>query len=249
MLNVSFLKIFCQKFHFINDLFSLIIFFEKLGDFHCASLHRTSLKPNVVRSAATSPIPEILRNTPPPIISVTAEDINRPISPASSLIKKPKDIQKQHVRFLDDQKNYDKDENNNRRLKQPSIQEADEEQQSQEDNVQAEKSKESSKNNLLNKKNEDANDNQEENLHERYLLLIDQLNEENDQHLSIKDIGIILEKMSSSIVDVDKLEKEKENDKANNWLIKATVRGDFVREIGVIYQNHYYSITEHPAYF
>ena len=55
--------------------------------------------------------------------------------------------------------------------------------------------------------------------------------------------------MSSKIVDVDRLEKEKDNDKAHNWLIKATVRGDFVREIGVIYNNIYYGIVEHPSYF
>lgn len=197
----------------------------------------------VVRSAATSPIPEILRNTPPPIISVTTEDVNtsvanRPISPASSLIKKPKDIQKQHVRFVDDHK-YEKDENNNRRLKQSSIPEADEDQASQEDEKD-EKNKE---------KKGDDDENQEENLHERYLLLVDQLGEENGSPLSIKDIGIILDKLSSKIVDVDRLEKEKENDKAHNWLIKATVRGDFVREIGVIYNDMYYGVVEHPSYF
>ena len=202
----------------------------------------------VVRSAATSPIPEILRNTPPPIISVTNEDLNsnvanRPISPASSLIKKPKDIQKQHVRFVDDHK-YEKDENNNRRLKQSSIPEADEDQTSQED----EKDEKDEKNKEAGKKGEE-DENQEENLHERYLLLVDQLGEESGSALSIKDIGIILDKMSSKIVDVDRLEKEKENDKAHNWLIKATVRGDFVREIGIIYNGIYYGIVEHPSYF
>lgn len=167
---------------------------------------------------------------------------NRPISPASSLIKKPKDIQKQHVRFVDDHKyTYEKDENNNRRLKQSSIPEADEDQTSQEDE-RDEKNKEGGK------KSEEE-ENQEENLHERYLLLVDQLGEESGSPLSIKDIGVILEKMSSKIVDVDRLEKEKENDKAHNWLIKATVRGDFVREIGVIYNSIYYGIVEHPSYF
>lgn len=167
---------------------------------------------------------------------MTTEE-NRPISPASSLIKKPKDIQKQHVRFVDDHK-YERDENNNRRLKQSSIPEADEEN-SQDENDKNVKNKELDKEST---KKEDANqdENPEENLHERYLLLIDQLGEENGSHLSIKDIGIILDKMSSKIVDVDKLEKEKENDKANNWLIKATVKGDFVREIGIIYNGCYY---------
>lgn len=169
--------------------------------------------------------------------------MNRPISPATSLIKKPKDIQKQHVRFVDDHK-YEKDENNNRRLKQPSIQEADEEQSQADENDKNERNKEMNKDSS--KKNEDD---QEENLHERYLLLIDQLGEENGSHLSIKDIGIILDKMSSKIVDVDKLEKEKENDKAHNWLIKATVKGDFEREIGIIYNGIYYGIIEKKVNF
>ncbi|XP_071034029.1 uncharacterized protein [Parasteatoda tepidariorum] len=91
--------------------------------------------------------------------------------------------------------------------------------------------------------------NEEEQLSERYLLLVDQLSLEQNRHLGVKDIGIILERLSSKIVDVDRLERERESTDVHNWTIKATIRGEVLREIGVIYNGQYYGIMEHPGYF
>lgn len=88
----------------------------------------------------------------------------------------------------------------------------------------------------------------DEQLCERYLLLVDQLSAEQQRHLNIKDIGSILERLSTKVVDVEKLEREKETEDCYNWVIKGTVKGD-LREIGVIYNGQYYGITEHPGYF
>lgn len=83
---------------------------------------------------------------------------------------------------------------------------------------------------------------------EKFLLLIDQLSVEQKRHLTIKDIGIILERLSSKIVDVERLDRESESDDCYNWTIKATIRGDVLRELGVIYNGNYYAISEHPGY-
>lgn len=83
---------------------------------------------------------------------------------------------------------------------------------------------------------------------EKFLLLIDQLSVDQKRHLSIKDIGIILERLSSKILDVERLDRESESDDCYNWTIKATIRGDVLRELGVIYNGNYYAISEHPGY-
>ena len=77
---------------------------------------------------------------------------------------------------------------------------------------------------------------------------MDQLSVDQKHHLSIKDIGIILDRLSSKIVDVEKLDREKEDSDIYNWTIKATIRGEVMRELGVIYNSNYYSISEHPSY-
>ena len=82
----------------------------------------------------------------------------------------------------------------------------------------------------------------------KFLLLVDQLSLDQKHHLSIKDIGIILDRLSSKILDVEKLDREKEESDVYNWTIKATIRGEVMRELGVIYNSNYYSISEHPAY-
>ncbi|KAJ6641410.1 Cell death activator CIDE-3, partial [Pseudolycoriella hygida] len=82
---------------------------------------------------------------------------------------------------------------------------------------------------------------------EKFLLLIDQLSVDQKKHLSIKDIGIILERLSSKILDVERLDRESESDDCYNWTIKATIRGDALRELGVIYNGNYYAISEHPV--
>ncbi|KAH1003013.1 hypothetical protein HUJ05_010965 [Dendroctonus ponderosae] len=56
---------------------------------------------------------------------------------------------------------------------------------------------------------------------EKFLLLIDQLSVDQKRHLSIKDIGIILERLSSKILDVERLDRESESDDCYNWTIKA----------------------------
>ncbi|XP_054165415.1 uncharacterized protein LOC128962985 [Oppia nitens] len=90
---------------------------------------------------------------------------------------------------------------------------------------------------------------EDEQVCERYLLLVDQLSMEHKKHLNIKDIGVILERLSSKIIDIDKLEREKESQDTHNWVIKATIRGEVLREVGIIYNGHYYCIAEHPGYF
>ena len=79
-------------------------------------------------------------------------------------------------------------------------------------------------------------------------MLVDQLSVDQKHHLTIKDIGIILDRLSSKILDVEKLDREKEDSDIYNWTIKATIRGDVMRELGVIYNSNYYSISEHPSY-
>ncbi|XP_037076338.1 uncharacterized protein LOC119097399 [Pollicipes pollicipes] len=88
----------------------------------------------------------------------------------------------------------------------------------------------------------------EEGVTEKLLLLVDQLSVERMRYLSIKDIGIILERLSSKILDVERMEREKDGDDCHNWTLKATIRGDVLRDIGVVYHGHYYSIGEHPRY-
>lgn len=84
---------------------------------------------------------------------------------------------------------------------------------------------------------------------EKFLLLIDQPSAEQKtkRHLSIKDIGIILDRLSSKIIDVERLDRDVE-DECFNWTIKAVIRGDSLRELGVLYGGHYYTICEHPSY-
>ena len=86
----------------------------------------------------------------------------------------------------------------------------------------------------------------EEGVSEKLLLLVDQLSVERMRYLSIKDIGVILERLSSKILDVERMEREIEGDDCRTWTLKATIRGDVLRDIGVVYHGHYYSIGEHP---
>lgn len=83
---------------------------------------------------------------------------------------------------------------------------------------------------------------------EKFLLLIDQLTGKQDKHLTVKDIGIILERLNSKIVDVERLDRDYEATDCYNWTIKATIRGDVLQELGIIYNGNYYGISEHPGY-
>ncbi|XP_046390610.1 uncharacterized protein LOC124159104 [Ischnura elegans] len=90
---------------------------------------------------------------------------------------------------------------------------------------------------------------------EKFLLLVDQPpSMDARRHLTIKDIGVILERLRSKIVDVERLERDSDagagpgSDDCHNWTIKATIRGETLRELGVIYNGNYYAISEHPGY-
>ncbi|CAL4112272.1 unnamed protein product, partial [Meganyctiphanes norvegica] len=96
---------------------------------------------------------------------------------------------------------------------------------------------------------ENTTNDEEAHTTQKFLLLTDQLSVDTKKHLTIKDIGVILDRLSSKIIDVEKLDRESDEiEDSYNWTIKATIRGDSLRELGVVYGGHYYSISEHPAY-
>ncbi|XP_050528352.1 uncharacterized protein LOC126898399 isoform X2 [Daktulosphaira vitifoliae] len=104
------------------------------------------------------------------------------------------------------------------------------------------------------------------NMAEKYLLLVDRpcTTSHGDitvpPRLTVKDVGLILERLRSKIPDVRSVEREVEpgdQDECNddrdtccyNWTIRATVRGrGGFRELGVIYDGGYYAVSEHPGY-
>ena len=94
----------------------------------------------------------------------------------------------------------------------------------------------------------ETDNNDETGTTDKFLLLVDQLSLEQPHHLSIKDIGIILDRLSSKIIDVGMLERQIEATDTHNWTIKATIRGEVMRELGVIYNSNYYAISEHPSF-
>lgn len=94
----------------------------------------------------------------------------------------------------------------------------------------------------------ETDNNDETGTTDKFLLLVDQLSLEQPQHLSIKDIGIILDRLNSKIIDVAMLERQIEASDTHNWTIKATIRGEVMRELGVIYNSNYYAISEHPSF-
>lgn len=63
----------------------------------------------------------------------------------------------------------------------------------------------------------------------KFLLLTDS----QKRHLTIKDIGIILERFSSKIVDVERLARETEAEDSYLWTIKATIKGKYFNSLGV----------------
>jgi hypothetical protein len=94
----------------------------------------------------------------------------------------------------------------------------------------------------------ETDNNDETGTTDKFLLLVDQLSLEQPHHLSIKDIGIILDRLNSKIIDIGMLERQIEASDTHNWTIKATIRGDVMRELGVIYNSNYYAISEHPSF-
>ena len=68
-------------------------------------------------------------------------------------------------------------------------------------------------------------------------------------HPLLSTAGIILERLNSKIIDVERLDRNIErSDDTHNWTIKATIRGEVMRELGVLYNSNYYAISEHPGY-
>ena len=88
----------------------------------------------------------------------------------------------------------------------------------------------------------------------KFLLLVDQLSVDQKHHLSIKDIGIILDRLSSKILDVEKLDREKEDSEVYNWTIKATIRGEVMRglytygHMGYVQESLYFEVNSVSVY-
>lgn len=213
-------------------------------DFHCCALHEEGRQIAVHKSVATSPIQECHHHgpsAPPPPLSTTQP-------PASSMSDGTRRApSKGHVRFLD---------TNNRSppllpppLLSPKASAVTDLQQQQVRksssplHQQSLRSDESSESETENTVIED-----ESMTSEKFLLLIDQLTGKQDKHLTVKDIGIILERLNSKIVDVERLDRDYDATDCYNWTIKATIRGDVLQELGIIYNGNYYGISEHPGY-
>ncbi|XP_065564867.1 uncharacterized protein LOC136030116 isoform X2 [Artemia franciscana] len=81
---------------------------------------------------------------------------------------------------------------------------------------------------------------------DKVLTLIDQLSLDQQKYLSVLDIGIILNRLRAKIIDVRKLEREPEGAGCFRWTISATIRGGFLRDLGVLYNGNFYTITEQP---
>lgn len=91
---------------------------------------------------------------------------------------------------------------------------------------------------------DDECDNEVSKTTNKFLLLIDQLSTDQRKHLTILDLGVILERLKAKIVDVERLEREREGPSCFRWIIKATIRGEVLRDLGVLYNGNYYSISE-----
>lgn len=81
---------------------------------------------------------------------------------------------------------------------------------------------------------------------EKLLLLTDQLCNDKHKHLTIFDLGVILDRLKTKIIDVHRLQREREDLRCFRWTINATIRGEVLRDLGVLYNGNYYSISESP---
>lgn len=236
-------------------------------DFHCSSLHRDGGSIKVSKSVGTSPILDLNRIISPIVTTIntttiattmttstatspfdhkglsTAQFDDANIVAQSSCMK----AKKGHVRFKDTDKNIDSNihsftnDANKRNISLMGLLNG--------HIVNEHSSSCSSDSETETTTTTERDDDDDEQFCERYLMLVDQLSANHKKHLSIKDIGIILERLKSKIIDIDKLERDKENIDCYNWLIKAIIKGDMLREIGVVYKGQYYSLMEHPGYF
>uniref|UniRef100_A0ABD2WXB1 CIDE-N domain-containing protein n=1 Tax=Trichogramma kaykai TaxID=54128 RepID=A0ABD2WXB1_9HYME len=193
-------------------------------DFHCCALHEEGRRIAVHKSVATSPIQDPQIQNPHHFIPTTSP---QPMSSLSDGTRR-QGMMKAHVRFRDTLSDeelhpnvYSMNQKHNKVVDQPESSESETDNTIMEDEIVTS---------------------------EKFLLLIDQLTVDQKHHLTIKDIGIILERLSSKILDVEKLERESESEDCYNWTIKAVIRGEILRELGVIYNGNYYAISEHPGY-
>lgn len=213
-------------------------------DFHCCALHEEGRRIAVHKSVATSPIQEC-HHAPAPL---SAAGVGQPASSLSDGARRPSP--KGHVRFLDADGSPPLPPPP--LLQPPSPPTAVQQQlqtsgtgggRKQQQNNHQRRSDDSSESETETTVIED-----ESMTSEKFLLLIDQLTGKQDKHLSVKDIGIILERLNSKIVDVERLDRDYEATDCYNWTIKATIRGDVLQELGIIYNGNYYGISEHPGY-
>ncbi|CAG0889428.1 unnamed protein product [Cyprideis torosa] len=87
----------------------------------------------------------------------------------------------------------------------------------------------------------------EEGLTEKYLLLADQVSSEHRSHLTVRDLGVILDRLNSRIAEVSELKRDKHSEDYHSWRIRALVRGEMMKNLGVLYQGNYYLICEYPG--
>ncbi|VVC45874.1 CIDE-N domain [Cinara cedri] len=224
-------------------------------DFHCCTLHEEGRRIAVHKSVATSPIQECRHSPPPPPLTV--------IQPVSSSLSDGtrRGSPKGHVRFLDANMSPPipppplllPSPPNSPVIRQPQ---PDNLQQPTTSGASSSRKQSSSQQQQQQSRSDESSDTETETTvieeesmtSEKFLLLIDQLTTAQNKHLSVKDIGIILERLNSKIVDVERLDRDYEATDCYNWTIKATIKGNVLQEVGIIYNGNYYGISEHPGY-
>ncbi|XP_063984445.1 uncharacterized protein LOC135166267 isoform X2 [Diachasmimorpha longicaudata] len=197
-------------------------------DFHCCALHEEGRRIAVHKSVATSPIQDqhAAQRDQHQQQTQTQTPSPQPPSSLSDGTRRPGMV-KGHVRFRDTTDEESSPRNSTFHMQHHNHYQEHDSSESETENTIMEDEFETS---------------------EKFLLLIDQLNVNQKHHLSIKDIGIILERLSSKILDVERLDRESESEECYNWTIKAIIRGDVLTEVGISYNDSYYVMSEHPGY-
>lgn len=228
-------------------------------DFHCCTLHEEGRRIAVQKSVATSPIQECRKSPASPPITVI-----QPV-PSSLSDGTRRGSPKGHVRFLDTNTSapippppllppsppsspsaQQQQTAGVQQLLSPGTSNGRKQSPEQQHELQSQQSR--SDDETTDSETETTVIEDESMTSEKVLLLIDQLTTAQNKHLSIKDIGIILERLNSKIVDVERLDRDFETSDCYNWTIKATIKGNVLQEVGIIYNSNYYGISEHPGY-
>lgn len=95
---------------------------------------------------------------------------------------------------------------------------------------------------------EDEFENETDLTTEKCLLLMDQMSNDQQKHLTILDLGVILERLKAKVIDVHRVEREIEDSRCFKWVINATIRGETLRDLGILYNGNYYSMCESPIH-